>query len=72
MGGLKGATIGATSLQIIFIKKMVLDRKVDVDEIIGDDDAFLEVDEVIPLQVLEGAAQQRVEQAKGLLSRGKR
>jgi hypothetical protein len=49
-------------------------RKVDVDEIIGDEDAFLEPDvdggATQSIEVLENVARGRVEAAKQLLSRG--
>ena len=54
-------------------------RKVDVDEIVGDEDAFLEPEmdinagagaSVHSLEVLEGVGRERVEVAKQALSRG--
>ncbi|KAJ3305007.1 hypothetical protein HDV03_002089 [Kappamyces sp. JEL0829] len=49
--------------------RMAIDRKVDVDEIIGDEDAFEEEVAVAP-DVLENVARQRMESAKQALSRG--
>lgn len=54
-------------------------RKVDVDEIVGDEDAFLEPDVVDvgggvsahSLEVLEAVGRERVEVAKQALSRGR-
>ena len=48
-------------------------RKVDVDEIVGDEDAFIEseiLDPSVSVQVLNQVASTRLEKAKELLSRG--
>ena len=48
-------------------------RKVDVDEIVGDEDAFIEseiLDPSVSVEVLNQVASSRLEKAKELLSRG--
>ena len=45
-------------------------RKVDVDDIIGDEDGWIEDENTIPFETLERAGLERVELGKQQLSRG--
>ncbi len=45
-------------------------RKVDVDDIIGDEDGWIEDENTIPFETLERAGLERIELGKQQLSRG--